>query len=84
MAKFHLKPIGPLWTLFLAGALIWPAALLAQLDLDPARHQFSEHGELLDRFGTPFFFYADSADRMEIRSAGPDKAKYTEDDIVGY
>jgi len=52
--------------------------------LDPSRQKFNEHGELLDRFGTPYFFHAESADRMEIRSAGPDKLMYSDDDVVGY
>lgn len=33
---------------------------------------------------SPYFFHAESADRMEIRSAGPDERIYSEDDIVGY
>ena len=39
-------------------------------------------GELCDRWGTPFFFHAESAARMEIRSAGPDRRLWTEDDVV--
>ena len=39
-------------------------------------------GELYDRWGTPFFFHALSGTRMEIRSAGPDRQMYTDDDIV--
>ena len=39
-------------------------------------------GELCDRWGTPFFFHALSGTRMEIRSAGPDRQMYTDDDIV--
>ena len=37
-------------------------------------------GELLDRWGTPFFFHAESATRMTITSAGPDKKLHTADD----
>jgi hypothetical protein len=39
-------------------------------------------GELLDSFGTPYFFHQNSATEMEIRSAGPDKVMWTSDDIV--
>lgn len=39
-------------------------------------------GELCDRWGTPFFFHAESATRMEIRSAGPDRKMWTEDDVA--
>jgi hypothetical protein len=42
----------------------------------------SATGELLDRWGTPFFFHALSARGMEIRSAGPDRAMYTDDDVI--
>lgn len=39
-------------------------------------------GELCDRWGTPFFFHALASDRMELRSAGPDRQMYTEDDAL--
>ena len=39
-------------------------------------------GELCDRWGTPFFFHAESARRMEIRSAGPDRRLWTDDDAI--
>ena len=48
----------------------------------PARHPaLNEHGQLVDRWGTPYFFHALSSTRMEIRSAGPDQRMYTEDDV---
>ncbi len=37
-------------------------------------------GELADRWGTPFLFHALAGDRMELRSAGPDKKFGTPDD----
>jgi hypothetical protein len=39
-------------------------------------------GELVDSWGTPFFFHQLSATDMEIRSAGPDKIMWTGDDLV--
>ena len=53
-----------------------------QLALIPADHPAINRstGELLDRWGTPFFFHAESGSRMEIRSAGPDKKHHTADD----
>lgn len=39
-------------------------------------------GELVDRWGNPFFFHALAGDQMEIRSAGPDHRLYTSDDFV--
>lgn len=39
-------------------------------------------GELVDRWGTPFFFHALSARQMEVRSAGPDRELYTSDDVA--
>ena len=42
----------------------------------------NRNGELCDRWGTPFFFHAESAAHMEIRSAGPDKKMWTDDDVA--
>lgn len=39
-------------------------------------------GELVDKWGTPYFFHQLSATEMEIRSAGPDRQMYTADDLV--
>ncbi len=39
-------------------------------------------GELCDRWGTPFFFHAESGTRMTIQSAGPDKKLHTTDDVI--
>ncbi len=39
-------------------------------------------GELIDPWGTPYFFHQLSGSDTEIRSAGPDKIMYTADDIV--
>jgi hypothetical protein len=54
-----------------------------KLALIPADHAaISREGELCDRWGTPFFFHAESSARMEIRSAGPDRKLWTDDDIT--
>jgi hypothetical protein len=39
-------------------------------------------GELIDPWGTPYFFHQLSGHEMEIRSAGPDKIMWTSDDLV--
>lgn len=41
----------------------------------------SAGGELIDRWGTPYFFHKDSSDRTVIRSAGPDRTMWTNDDV---
>jgi len=41
----------------------------------------NEQGELVDRWGTPYFFHPVSRDEMEIVSAGPDAELWTEDDV---
>lgn len=48
----------------------------------PEGQRLNENGELIDRWGTPYFFHQLSARDMEIRSAGPDKVLWTSDDIV--
>ncbi len=40
------------------------------------------HGELVDAWGTPYFFHQISGHEMELRSAGPDRVMYTADDLV--
>ena len=39
-------------------------------------------GELVDAWGTPFFFHQLSGREMEIHSAGPDRVMWTLDDSV--
>ncbi|MDD5199193.1 MAG: hypothetical protein PHC88_05265 [Terrimicrobiaceae bacterium] len=41
----------------------------------------SASGELLDRWGTPYFFHKLSHDLIDLRSAGPDRKFWTRDDI---
>jgi hypothetical protein len=42
----------------------------------------NDRGELVDPWGTPFFFHQLSGTQTEIRSAGPDKQMWTADDLV--
>jgi hypothetical protein len=40
------------------------------------------NGDLVDRWGTPYFFHQLSSTNMEIRSAGPDRILWTDDDLI--
>ncbi|HEY2081169.1 MAG TPA: hypothetical protein VGI88_00165 [Verrucomicrobiae bacterium] len=42
----------------------------------------NEKGEMVDAYGTPFFFHQISGQEMEIRSAGQDRVMWTYDDLV--
>jgi hypothetical protein len=42
----------------------------------------NENGELVDPWGTPYFFHQLSGREMEIHSAGPDKVMWSADDLV--
>ena len=51
--------------------------------LDPeAGLRINDKGELIDNWGTPFFFHQLSRTVMEIHSAGPDRKMWTADDLV--
>lgn len=48
----------------------------------PDQHiALNTNGQLVDRWGTPLFFHAVGNGRFEIRSAGPDRKLWTDDDI---
>jgi hypothetical protein len=49
----------------------------------PSGQEVNEQGELVDRWGTPYFFHQLSKHEMEIRSAGPDRRMWTGDDLAG-
>lgn len=51
--------------------------------IDASSPAIDARGRLVDRWGTPYFFHALSANNMEIRSAGPDRKMWTPDDVVG-
>jgi hypothetical protein len=42
----------------------------------------NDQGQLIDVWGTPYFFHQISGKEMEIHSAGPDHIMWTADDIV--
>jgi len=44
--------------------------------------RINESGELIDPWGTPYFFHQLSGTDMEIHSAGPDRIMWTMDDLV--
>lgn len=49
----------------------------------PATHPiFSTDGRMRDRFGTPYHLHPRSRHGIDIRSAGPDRKLFTEDDVV--
>ncbi len=48
----------------------------------PEGQSLNGQGELVDRWGTAYFFHQMSATHMEIHSAGPDKTFGTPDDLV--
>ena len=50
--------------------------------IPPDSPAINAKGELCDRWGTPYFFHQLSGERMEIRSAGPDRRLWTADDEV--
>ncbi|MDB6119296.1 MAG: hypothetical protein JWO08_3077 [Verrucomicrobiaceae bacterium] len=50
--------------------------------LFPPNNPMIVNGQLVDHWGTPYWFHPSSSTRMEIRSAGPDKNLFTADDVV--
>ena len=49
----------------------------------PATHPaLSRDGHILDRWGTPYFLHPRGNGAIEVRSAGPDRKLFTEDDLV--
>jgi hypothetical protein len=54
-----------------------PAALIAL----PSTHPAWVDGRLVDRWGTPYHFHPRAANAIDIRSAGPDRALFTGDDL---
>jgi hypothetical protein len=50
--------------------------------LFPRSSRAIRNGQLIDRWGSPFYFHPESSTKMEIRSSGPDKQVFTPDDII--
>ena len=50
--------------------------------LFPKNSPHVRNGQLVDRWGTPLWFHPESGTKMEIRSAGPDKNLFTDDDVI--
>jgi len=48
----------------------------------PQNARLNGNGELIDSWGTPYFFHSNSATDTEVRSAGPDMKLHTADDII--
>lgn len=46
----------------------------------PEGQRLNGKGELVDRWGTPYFFHQVSKNEMQVRSAGPDQVMWTGDD----
>ena len=50
--------------------------------IDPKSSALSSNNEMIDRWGSPFVFHPLSGNNMELRSLGPDKTLWTEDDLT--
>jgi hypothetical protein len=48
----------------------------------PPSHRTIREGQLIDRWGSPYWFHPNAGHQMEIRSAGPDRQLFTGDDLV--
>jgi hypothetical protein len=79
LEAFRKLPVGtnPEITAALAGDNARGHAPLA-----PDNRAINAAGELVDRWGTPYFFHHVSREVMEIRAAGPDRRHFTADDVV--
>jgi hypothetical protein len=55
----------------------------AQAKFGPLDGQkLNDQGELIDRWGSAYFFHQLSMNQTELRSAGPDRTMWTTDDLV--
>ena len=66
----------------ITAALTGTANPQAMGQLFPRNSPAIRNGQLVDRWGTPYWFHPESSTKMEIRSAGPDKELFTPDDII--
>lgn len=56
--------------------------VLGVIFLPPDHPAISTDGELLDPWETPYFFHALAADSWEVVSAGPDRIRFNDDDVI--
>lgn len=78
--RFHGFPVGEDNASFVNALSGRNPARLAFLPRDHSA--IDAQGQLLDRWGKPYFFHLLSRDALEIRSSGPDREIYTPDDVV--
>jgi hypothetical protein len=50
--------------------------------IPPGHRAISQDGHLRDRWGTPYFVHPTGGGAFEIRSLGPDKKRFTADDVI--
>ncbi|MEM6886340.1 MAG: hypothetical protein AAF571_15060 [Verrucomicrobiota bacterium] len=50
--------------------------------IDPEADYINDNGELVDRWNSPLYFHFEDARFPDIRSAGPDRQIWTQDDIA--
>ena len=79
-ARFHGNPVGTNPEITAALNAGNPKQIQFVNEADGLR--INARGELVDSWGTPFFFHQLSATEMEIHSAGPDRKMWTRDDLV--
>lgn len=65
----------------ITAALLGDNAKQVKLEI-PSGSSLSAEAELCDIWGSPWFFHQLSATKTELRSAGPDRQMYTDDDFV--
>lgn len=54
-----------------------------KIALLPQSHpRINSQGELVDQWNTPYQFHLQSLQQMSVRSAGPDRELFTEDDVI--
>jgi len=44
--------------------------------------RLNKYGELIDTYGTPYWFHTSASNHLKVVSAGPDQTMHTADDIV--
>ena len=50
--------------------------------LDANHPRINQDGEIVDSWGTPYYFHSETSVDISIQSAGPDLIQYTRDDIT--